>query len=154
MKDCCMLAYMLAYMLSYICVYVLVFFFAMSSPGDCATACFASLAACCSPGCIPTFIDKYSSVDYQKTFLPWKTKLMEVQWRKGNELPFIWARDVDEFFDLYDELFFTGPAGMAKLDLIQRETMEWWAAAKLHFKEFYKKSLCTVTPPAAEAGPS
>jgi hypothetical protein len=68
---------------------------------------------------------------------------MEVSWRRGHELPFIWAKNMKEFLKLYDELFFTGPAGLAKLDLMQQETMEWWGAAKLHFIKSYENALCS-----------
>lgn len=68
---------------------------------------------------------------------------MEVQWRKGNELPFIWVKSVKEFLDLYNELLFTGPTGLAKLDLIQQETNEWWVAAKRHFHNIYRDAVCS-----------
>jgi hypothetical protein len=94
-------------------------------------------------GCIPVFIDRYAAADYHDVFLPWKAKLMEVQWRRGHELPFIWARSTKEFFTLYDQLLLSGPAGLAKLDVMQQETMEWWVAAKLHFKNTFENVLCS-----------
>ena len=82
-------------------------------------------------------------MDYYETFLPWKSKLMEVPWRKGKELPFIWVRNVSEFAKVYDELFMSGPSGLKKLDVIQQESLEWWAAAKRHFKELFEHILCS-----------
>ena len=103
----------------------------------------AAVSPPCPAGCIPTFIDRYASYDYHAVFQPWKAKLMEVQWRKGRELPFIWTRNMSDFLKLYDELFFTGPSGLAKLDLMQQETIEWGVAAKRHFKNIYENAVCS-----------
>jgi hypothetical protein len=97
----------------------------------------------CYLGCIPLLIDNYSGVNYETLFQPWKSKLMEVQWRKGNELPFPWVPDMKAFLRLYDELFLTGPAGLAKLDVMQRDTMEWWGVAKRHFIGLYEDAICS-----------
>ena len=68
---------------------------------------------------------------------------MEVQWRKGNTLPFPWVRDMPAFLRLYDDLFLSGPEGLAKLDDLQRDTMEWWGVAKRHFIGIYEDILCS-----------
>jgi hypothetical protein len=102
-------------------------------------------------GCIPLFIDKYlyPRKDYRDVFQPWKSKLQEVQWRRGHELPFPWVRSMHEFELLYDELLLSGPAGLARLDLMQRETLEWWAAAKRHFIGIYERGVCSFDDAAA-----
>lgn len=99
-------------------------------------------------GCVPIFIDKYATVDYRDVFQPWKSKLMEVQWRRGHELPFPWVRNMREFLQLYDELFLSGAAGLARLDALQRDTMEWWGVAKRHFVGIYQDILCSFNASA------
>lgn len=94
-------------------------------------------------GCIPVFIDRFADYDYKWQFKGWKTKLQEVSWRRGHELPFIWASDVRHFAAIYDELVNSGELGMGRLDAMQRETLEWWAAAKQHIKRLVQTATCS-----------
>lgn len=94
-------------------------------------------------GCIPVFIDDYIHKSYKSAFRPWKTKLMEVEWRKGHSLPFIWAKNVSSFMETYDSLMLSGQEGLQRLDNMQKETMEWWAAAKKHFKDRFESVYCS-----------
>eukprot|EP00603_Paraphysomonas_imperforata_P007435 CAMPEP_0114413780 /NCGR_PEP_ID=MMETSP0103-20121206/1036_1 /TAXON_ID=37642 ORGANISM="Paraphysomonas imperforata, Strain PA2" /NCGR_SAMPLE_ID=MMETSP0103 /ASSEMBLY_ACC=CAM_ASM_000201 /LENGTH=360 /DNA_ID=CAMNT_0001581875 /DNA_START=220 /DNA_END=1302 /DNA_ORIENTATION=- len=95
-------------------------------------------------GCIPVFIDNYKNASYLEQFAGWKSKLEEVSWRKGHILPFIWEKNVESFRGTYDRLVKTGDAGLAELDVIQQETIEWWAAAKQHFKKHVEQAICSI----------
>lgn len=94
-------------------------------------------------GCIPVFVDAYSDFDYTSQFKSWKEKIAEVQWRRGHELPFIWARNLKELGEVYDRLLRGGEAGLRELDVMQSDCAEWWVAAKQHMKRRYEEALCT-----------
>ena len=95
-------------------------------------------------GCIPVFIDFYSSFDYTWQFLGWKGRLEDIEWRKGKKaLPFIWTKDAHSFKTIYDSFMNNGSVGLARLDVLQRETMEWWRVAKQHIRNIYHKAICS-----------
>ena len=94
-------------------------------------------------GCIPVFIDKFADYDYKSQFQGWKSKLLEVSWRRGHDLPFIWVKNVKKFAAVYNELVNSGDEGLAKLDSMQQETLEWWAAAKSHIKKLVETATCS-----------
>lgn len=95
-------------------------------------------------GCIPVIIDAFESFNYKQQFDPWKQHLAGAKWRKGHELPFIWAKSVDEFMSIYDNLFLE-EGGMARLDAMQRDTMEWWQAAKAHLTQLTMDGVCPLS---------
>jgi hypothetical protein len=94
-------------------------------------------------GCIPVFVDAYLDFDYKGQFKAWKSKIMEVEWRKGHELPFVWVRNTSELKTVYNRLLFSGEAGLRELDVIQSESMEWWTAAKQFMKNRYEEAVCS-----------
>jgi hypothetical protein len=94
-------------------------------------------------GCIPVIIDKFKDFDYSRQFKAWKEQLMEVEWRKGNSLPFIWVNTTAQFMEIYDS-FFLEKGGLAKLDVMQRDTIEWWKEAKSHFKKLHEDAFCLL----------
>jgi hypothetical protein len=101
-------------------------------------------------GCIPVFIDQFMNFNYKSQFKGWKSKLQEVTWRRGHDLPFIWARDVKHFAEIYHDLIDSGPTGFDRLDAMQSESLEWWAAAKLHIKSKVENSTCIFQASAPE----
>ena len=94
-------------------------------------------------GCIPVFIDRFVDFNYKSQFRGWQSKLQEVSWRRGQEFPFIWVQDVQAFANMYNELVNSGAPGLAKLDAMQRETMEWWTAARQHIKHLVETATCS-----------
>ena len=94
-------------------------------------------------GCIPVFVDKYSDFDYTFQFSSWKSKIQEVTWRKGNELPFLWVKNVSELKVAYDRLVNNGDKGLQELDRMQRDCMEWWDAAKQFMKKRFEEAVCS-----------
>ena len=89
------------------------------------------------------FIDKFKDFNYKHQFHPWKSQLEQVRWRKGRGLPFIWANNVSDFIALYDS-FFLHSGGLARLDVMQQETIEWWRAAKAHLKQLCEEAFCPL----------
>ena len=101
-------------------------------------------------GCIPVFVDRYQDFDYSHQFKSWKSKIMEVSWRKGHELPFIWVEDTTALKEVYNRLLHGGLAGLQELDQLQSDSMEWWVAAKQFMKNRYEEALCTYQPSSTE----
>mmetsp|Transcript_19871 Transcript_19871/g.33436 ORF Transcript_19871/g.33436 Transcript_19871/m.33436 type:complete len:799 (-) Transcript_19871:205-2601(-) len=94
-------------------------------------------------GCIPVFVDAYQDFDYSYQFQSWKSKIKEVEWRKGHELPFVWVKNPTELKTLFDRLLDGGEEGLRELDVMQSESAEWWVAAKEFMKTRYEEAVCT-----------
>lgn len=94
-------------------------------------------------GCIPVFIDNYASAHYAGMFEGWKSKLMEIQWRSDRDLPFVWADNVTHFVDIFNSYVNSGPAGKNRLDVLQRDNLEWWKVAQQHFKRHFENAFCS-----------
>jgi hypothetical protein len=89
-------------------------------------------------------IDEFAVFNYKYQFLPWKKQLERVEWQNGRrDLPFIWVHNVSDFMVVYDSLFLA-EGGLARLDAMQRDTMEWWKAAKAHFKQLVEDATCPL----------
>jgi hypothetical protein len=96
-------------------------------------------------GCIPVIIDRFKNFNYKWIFEPWKEQLLRVKWRDGETaLPFIWVKSPEDFMEFYDR-FFMRPGGRAKLDAMQRDTLEWWHSAKAHFKALHEEAICPLS---------
>jgi hypothetical protein len=92
-------------------------------------------------GCIPVFIDRYTTASYARDFEGWKSRLLEVAWHSP-DLPFVWADNVSHFKDIFDSYMNSGGEGRERLDRLQRSNMEWWKAAQIHFRNIFESAIC------------
>jgi hypothetical protein len=94
-------------------------------------------------GCIPVFVDAYKDFDYSYQFQAWKSKISEVEWRRGHELPFIWVRNTSALKAVYERLLYSGAEGLQELDEMQRDSREWWSHAKKFMKSRFEEAVCS-----------
>ena len=94
-------------------------------------------------GCIPVFIDNFRNAHYARVFEGWKSKLMEVEWRKGHELPFVWAHNVSHFVNIFHNFVNNGSDGWEQLNVLQRDNLEWWKVAQHHIKQHFENAFCS-----------
>ena len=92
-------------------------------------------------GCIPVIIDTYDSFDY-KWFHHVNLEILRTfPWRKGTELPFIWVENIEQFAAIYTD-YLGSQDGLNRLDVLQKDMMEWWDVYKEATQNHFANAFC------------
>lgn len=91
-------------------------------------------------GCIPLMLDRYPDFDYGDQHRHQYAPLLEA--RPGARYPFLWAADGQALLADFDALARSGADGLAKLDALQSEMLEWYGAVKTHLDRRMSADLC------------